>query len=572
MPPTRSCVLAAVAASVSTFSCADAGGSAGGSSTGRSESGEDAGEVAGEEGEGGERGSEGEEGGGLSCADDFRMQLQELAGYGGVVVNEDGLAVLGRGADCPPPTGVPKPGSGGAGSPELGPSVCEALGELIDQSLQWTVAATPEGPICGCSCTGIEVGEEGGWESGGEAGETETGGASLDCAEAEGDPVCSDREGLVTMALELRGGAWLNTTGFWEIDYTCDLRHCDWHGVTCEEIDGVRRVVGIDLSANGLVLGSEMLPVELARVTELRILNLSDNNTMSHVELPPEWGQLCSLEEVYMEKADGSSMLAGSIPYEWGGMRSLRILDMSGNLSLDHALPGTLGETPVERIDLRDTRVDTLEAGLGDATSLVELRVTSPFGGSSTTIPPAFGNLVSLRYLELSGLLQGSIPPELGQLSQLEELILSDNRLVDAIPPELGNLENLQLLRLNENELSGAPPSELGNLTQLIELDISFNEIEGEFPASLGNLADPVYLRVNHNRIWGILPPSFGDFVNLQELFVDDNLMSGELPEALMDIGPGVEMRLYDNLCLWAETPDLAVYLDAVAGVWTDGC
>ena len=59
--------------------------------------------------------------------------------------------------------------------------------------------------------------------------------------------------------------------------------------------------------------------------------------------------------------------------------------------------------------------------------------------------------------------MSGEIPPELGSLSNLERLVLDDNKLSGEIPPELGNLSNLTELNLSENDLSlsGCVPSSL---------------------------------------------------------------------------------------------------------------
>ncbi|XP_057761113.1 receptor-like protein EIX2 [Arachis stenosperma] len=86
-------------------------------------------------------------------------------------------------------------------------------------------------------------------------------------------------------------------------------------------------------------------------------------------------------------------------------------------------------------------------------------------------IPEFFGNLTSLRYLDLSNCyFDGRIPSQIGSLSHLTYLNLHANNLEDSIPYQLGNLTKLQYLDLSRNALQGIIPSQLGNLSSLHEL------------------------------------------------------------------------------------------------------
>ncbi len=79
----------------------------------------------------------------------------------------------------------------------------------------------------------------------------------------------------------------------------------------------------------------------------------------------------------------------------------------------------------------------------------------------------------------------GSIPPELGRLSELETLVLYDNRLIGTIPPELGNQARLKELDLGENRLDGELSAELGNLLHLETLDLTNNRLTGCVPVQV---------------------------------------------------------------------------------------
>ena len=109
----------------------------------------------------------------------------------------------------------------------------------------------------------------------------------------------------------------------------------------------------------------------------------------------------------------------------------------------------------------------------------------------------------------------------MGSLVNLQELLLSENRLSGEIPTELGNLTNLEWLGLGRNLLSGEIPAELGNLSNLVALYLSANQLSGEIPAELGNLPNLLELYLSGNRLTRCLPEGLRE---IQES--DLNIMS----------------------------------------------
>ena len=111
--------------------------------------------------------------------------------------------------------------------------------------------------------------------------------------------------------------------------------------------------------------------------------------------------------------------------------------------------------------------------------------------------------------LELSSRdMLSEIPPRFGDLDELRYLDLEYSELFGKIPPELGNLKNLQYLSLQGNNLSGRIPPELGNLTKLTNLNLKFNNLSGDIPAELGNIPNlqVLYLDAVRSQLVGCIP------------------------------------------------------------------
>lgn len=268
--------------------------------------------------------------------------------------------------------------------------------------------------------------------------------------------VSKDRAVLVAIYNALRGRVWTNRT-----NWLSSLPLGAWHGVTVNS-DG--RVTGLDLRSNGL---SGELPTELGDLVELKSLMLGQNPISG--QIPRSVGQLRNLEVLRIGQAD----LSGEIPSSLGNLSNLQTLRLDRN-RLSGPIPSSLGNlVSLEELSLHVNSLSgEIPESMGQLVNLVSL--TLRYNRLTGSIPPELGNLSSLREMYLSGnQLDGSIPPELGNLVVLENLRLWNNRLSGSIPPELGRLSNLQFLILNDNrELKGPLPLELIQLTKLMFLDL----------------------------------------------------------------------------------------------------
>ncbi|KAL2346981.1 hypothetical protein Fmac_000981 [Flemingia macrophylla] len=126
------------------------------------------------------------------------------------------------------------------------------------------------------------------------------------------------------------------------------------------------------------------------------------------------------------------------------------------------------------------------------------------------------------RFVFNSRRLNGVVSPSIGRLTELKELTLSHNQLVDRLPPEIVDCRKLEILDLSYNLFSGDVPSQLSSLTRLRVLDISSNKLSGNlnFLKSFPNLEK---LSVADNLFTGRVPPSVRSFRNLRHFNFSGN-------------------------------------------------
>ncbi|KAF6176951.1 hypothetical protein GIB67_027751 [Kingdonia uniflora] len=107
--------------------------------------------------------------------------------------------------------------------------------------------------------------------------------------------------------------------------------------------------------------------------------------------------------------------------------------------------------------------------------------------------------------------LDGYLSSEIGNLSELKELSLSNNQIVDVIPQEIVDLKKLEVLNLRNNRLIGEIPIKFTSLVKLRFLDLSLNKFSGD----LGFLKH---------------------FPNLERFDVSENLFSGKVPTSVKSL------------------------------------
>lgn len=96
----------------------------------------------------------------------------------------------------------------------------------------------------------------------------------------------------------------------------------------------------------------------------------------------------------------------------------------------------------------------------------------------------------------------------IGKLTELKELSVPSNQLVDQVPSQIGDCRKLEVLNLQNNQFSGEIPTELSSLLRIRSLDLASNKFSGD----LG------FLKY---------------FPNMENLSLADNLFSGKIPSSV---------------------------------------
>lgn len=155
-------------------------------------------------------------------------------------------------------------------------------------------------------------------------------------------------------------------------------------------------------------------------------------------------------------------------------------------------------------------------------------------------LPSVITNLTNLQSLVvLENKLTGPLPVNLAKLTRLRRLVLSGNRFTGRIP-EVYGLTGLLILDVSRNFLSGALPLSVGGLYSLLKLDLSNNYLEGKLPRELESLKNLTLLDLRNNRLSGGLSKEIQEMTSLVELVLSNNRLAGDLT--------GIKWRNLKNL------------------------
>ncbi|KAL7091088.1 hypothetical protein ACP275_12G083400 [Erythranthe tilingii] len=155
-------------------------------------------------------------------------------------------------------------------------------------------------------------------------------------------------------------------------------------------------------------------------------------------------------------------------------------------------------------------------------------------------------SLQSLEFRSNTGL-TGGVPVIFGHLTNLESLVLTENRLTGQLPNILGKLINLRRLNFAGNSFEGQVPDSLGGLNRLLILDMSRNQLTGILPSSFGGLSSLLKLDLSNNKIEGKIPQEIGILKSLTLLDLSNNRLSGGLTKSIQELSSLQELVLSNN-------------------------
>ncbi|CAN6977238.1 unnamed protein product [Brassica oleracea var. botrytis] len=134
------------------------------------------------------------------------------------------------------------------------------------------------------------------------------------------------------------------------------------------------------------------------------------------------------------------------------------------------------------------------------------------------------------RLVYRSRTLSGTISPVIGKLSELKELILSNNKLVNGLPVDVLSCKKLEVLDVRNNKFSGQIPGNFSRLIRLRILDLSSNKFSGNLNF-LKNLSNLESLSVSNNLFSGKIPQGVDSFHNLRFFdFSENRFLEGPVP------------------------------------------
>ncbi|TYG74414.1 hypothetical protein ES288_D04G181400v1 [Gossypium darwinii] len=156
----------------------------------------------------------------------------------------------------------------------------------------------------------------------------------------------------------------------------------------------------------------------------------------------------------------------------------------------------------------------------------------------SGPFPKTFGNISSrLTSLDISN--NGFYGPLLEDIHlifpELLYLSASDNGFNGGIPPSFGRLKRLQYLDISGNKLHGEIPYLLtSNMSCLEYLDLSGNQLHGEIQYLLtSNMSRLQYLYLHDNNLRGDALPRNLSFLKLEVIHLGNNDFTGNLLDSL---------------------------------------
>lgn len=271
------------------------------------------------------------------------------------------------------------------------------------------------------------------------------------------------------------------------------------------------------------------LPVEVALLTNLRVLKIEDNLL---TEVPPidTLVELTELSFAYNQiKVFPNSLVK---------LDKITHLDFTNNPIT--CIPGAVSQmTSLKILHLNNTTLPYFPVSICALPDIEELTCS---GNKWGVFPEQVLQFSSLKWLTLASNIIPGIHPDIGKISNITHLDLADNNLT-TFPKELCTLTQLTTLLLQHNKLTQIP-NEIGKMTALESLKLHDNQLAA-LPDTIGNLRRLVELYLQENEFTS-LPSQLGDCISLRTLRLAYNKLT-RVPESLAKLGKLNVLMLHDN-------------------------
>ncbi|XP_057808905.1 MDIS1-interacting receptor like kinase 2-like [Salvia miltiorrhiza] len=240
--------------------------------------------------------------------------------------------------------------------------------------------------------------------------------------------------------------------------HVLDLSYNSIVGVIPPEIGSLSKLTYLKLCHNPL---NGELPVSLANLTELQILDISHSRRFYDINgiygvIPPEIGSLSKLTHLDLSV----NRLYGDLPLSLSNLTNLQLLDISEN-NISSAIPSGIGY--LQQLIVLDLSYNSISGSL--PSTMIQLTrlefLKLDFNKLVGVFEAGLQMLPSIKAIGLSwNTIEGRIPFEFGDAAnaQFLNIDLSHNHLCGRVPESLSHLDRIDL---SYNRLEGRIPLDI---------------------------------------------------------------------------------------------------------------